>query len=213
MGYRNSYVEGSVRDRNRGCGCGSRGCSSCNVAGAGTGSRTNCVKDVVRRILDAQREVAGGGLHDCDTSCDRSIDELLSPSRGERGRFTTIPFMLICKDKCKTFYGAGFRGHGAEMERRGRYECIESPVFKVQGFVRGSNNCVRLELLLPVYRRRDGDNDQRRHHDSCGSDVCNHFGHHIIENWRHTGVCITVDLDCFCGISCLDPTTPREFEN
>jgi hypothetical protein len=25
-------------------------------------------------------------------------------------------------------------------------------------------------------------------------------------------VCITVDLDCFCAISCLPATTPREFD-
>src|SRR5690625_7447903 len=126
MGYRNSNVEGSVRDRNRGCGCGSRGCSSCNVAGAGTGSRTNCVKDVVRRILDAQREVAGGGLHDCDTSCDRSIDELLSASRGERGSFTTIPFMLICIDKCKIYFDAGFLAHGTDRVVCSMYYCCYS---------------------------------------------------------------------------------------
>src|SRR5699024_9979484 len=159
-----------------------------------------------------QREVSAGGLHDCQSSCERSIDDLLSPGRERRGRHTTIPFMLTCKDKCSTFYGSGFCGHGGSLGRHGHFECVESPIFKVQGFVRGSNNCVRLELLVPEGYYSDGEDHGGHHHNKCGGSVCSGFGYKHFKNLRRTGVCITVDLDCFCGISCLPATTPREFD-
>lgn len=185
-----------------------------------SGSRDrNCVKNTIKQIIDAQREAAGGPSHDCDTSCERSIDDLLSPSR-DRGprRHTTIPFMLVCKDGCSTFFGSGFTGRGGH--RHGHFHCVESPVFKVQGFVKGSHNCVRLELLTPIYHKHrprgdgeEGHREPRAHHGDCGcggGGVCGYFGHRPVENFRATGVCITVDLDCFCGISCLDPITPAK---
>jgi len=70
---------------------GNRG--SCGDIG-GAGGSGDCVKDTVRKILDAQREVSEGGSYDCGTSCDRSLDDLLSPSLEKRGRCTTIPFLL-----------------------------------------------------------------------------------------------------------------------
>ncbi len=199
MGCSREDVRGEFRDRDRGCG---------GLGDVG-GASSNCVKDTVRRILEAQREVSSGGLHDCRTSCDRSIDDLLAPGRERIGRHTTIPFMLTCRHTCSTWFGAGFCGHGADLDRRGHFECIESPIFKVQGFVRGSNNCVRLELLLPE-NHHDGD-EEHGGHGSCGGSVCKSIGHRF-RNLRRTGVCITVDLDCFCAISCLPATTPREFD-
>lgn len=179
------------------------------------GRSSDCVKDVVRRILKAQREAAGETGYDCRTSCEQSIEDLLSPSREPRGRrHTTIPFMLVCKDGCKTFFGSGFTGRSSRS-RHEHFHCVESPVFKVRGFVKGSDNCVRLELLTPVYHRgpRDAEGEgkggpQHHHHNSCGGSVCDYFGGRPIDNFRSTGVCITVDLNCFCGISCLDPITP-----
>ena len=175
----------------------------------------NCVTDVVKKILRAQREAAGESGYECKTSCENSIEDLLSPSHGHRPRrHTTIPFMLTCKDGCGTFFGSGFTGR-SHRSRHEHFHCVESPVFKVRGFVKGSDSCVRLELLTPIYHRgpepRDGDGDARggQHHHSCGSgSVCGYFGNRPIDNFRHTGVCITVDLSCFCGISCLDPITP-----
>lgn len=171
----------------------------------------DCVTDIVRRIAKAQREAVESDTDSCVTSCEQSIEDLLSPCRDRRpSRHTTIPFMLVCKDSCKTFIGSGF------IKGRGNFMCVESPVFKVRGFVRGSNHCVRLELLTPVYsRRRDGESTEETkqfsHHggnSSCDGSICNYFGGRPIENFRETGVCITVDLRCFCGVSCLDPITP-----
>lgn len=171
----------------------------------------DCITGIVRRILNAQRQAVEDATVTCVTSCEQSIEDLLSPSRDRRpSRHTTIPFMLLCQDGCKTFMGSGFLGRDSRGGRREHFECIESPIFKVRGFVRGSDNCVRLELLEPVFRRGgDTGGEQQHHHhrSSCGS-VCDFFGGRTITNFRETGVCITVDLRCFCGITCLDPITP-----
>ena len=88
--------------------------------------------------------------------------------------------------------------------------------FKVRGFVKGSNNCVRLEILLPVSSRKSNsenleDGRQDSHHPSPSNEsLCAMFGQRRIENFRETGVCITVDLNCLCGITCLDPITPQK---
>src|SRR5699024_1479447 len=190
------------------CYRGRRNRGSCGDFGDVGGVSKDCVKDTVRRILDAQKEVAEEGLHDCRTSCDRSIEDLLSPGMEERGRHTTIPFMLTCRQTCKIWVGTGFCGHGGDMGNHGHFYCIESPIFKVQGFVGGSDNCVRLELLLPV-DQKPNESMQENH----GSDVCSDIGHCYFKNLRRTGICITVDLDCFCGISCLPATTPYEYNS
>ena len=177
----------------------------------------HCIKDVVRKIVDAQVRAAEEAATACTTSCEQSIEDLLSPTRPRRRtRFTTIPIMLICKDSCKPFVGSGFVSRDRDGERSGHFECIESPIFKVRGFVRDSDSCVRLELLLPV-GRRSGEHDhiagaEDKHdgghdHHVRGS-FCDQFGRRRIENFRETGLCITVDLDFFAGITCLDPITP-----
>jgi len=182
-----------------------------------------CVKDVVRKIVDAQRKAADDDGNSCATSCERSIDDLLSPHHHHRPtRYTTIPFMLVCKDGCTNFVGSGFTSRrGGRDGRRGHFRCVESPVFKVKGFKRGSDSCVTLELLEPVFGResRSGDYDdyseevtEARHYGEHGGhssgSFCSAFGNRRIENFRYTGVCITVDLDCFGGISCLDQINP-----
>lgn len=176
----------------------------------GTGNQTqsgHCVKNTIQLIINAQRKAVEKETVTCLTSCERSIDDLLSPDRDRRRpRHTTIPFMLICKNSCKQFIGSGVvKRYGSN----GRYfECLESPVFKARGFVRGSNNCVKLELLLPIT--------------SCGNstggtgDTCtpgNFFptgSESHINGFKETGVCITVDLNGFIGITCLDPITPQK---
>lgn len=178
----------------------------------------DCIRDIVKRIVNAQLEAAEEGTRGCVTSCEQSIEDLLSPCREKRpSRYTTIPIMLFCKENCKPFVGSGFVIRNRDGSRRSHFECLESPVFKVKSFVRGSNNCVRLELLLPVSGRRGGGSHKHEgeqieeigHHDHHpkGS-FCDQFGSRRIENFRETGLCITVDLNCFCGITCLDPITP-----
>jgi spore coat protein Z len=195
------------------------GCNSCNNRGnTGEDFRNgDCVSDVVRGIVRAQRRAVEAEENTCFTGCDRSIEELLSPfeENRERLRHNTIPFILFNKNGGKPFTGVGVRRERDGRSDRSFFECIESPIFRAKSFVGDNENCVRLELLKPVRDRRDGhrssqDVESERHdkHDhKCDSDLCDFLPRHT-RNFRATGICITVDLDCFCGISCLDPITP-----
>jgi len=168
----------------------------------GTGE---CITDIVRNIVKAQHRAVESEEDTCVTSCDRSVADLLAdfePTR-RRPRHTTIPFMLYCQDTCKPFIGSGFH------RKRGKFHCVESPVFRVKNFVRGSNHCVLLEILKPVSggggKPVSGGGDGGS--SCCSKGICHHFSGNI-ENFKATGICITVDLRCFCGITCLDPITP-----
>lgn len=193
-------------------GCSVRGGSY----GGHYGGNDGCVKDTVKRILDAQQRVTDH----CVSSCDTAIDDLLSPERHHRPhRYDTIPFMLYTKDCVKPFVGSGFTSWiGRDAYRRGNYRCVESPIFRVKGFKKGNDNCVILELLEPIKDKGghghghgrpqlEGDTDSNtiQYRNECGCSICQVYGDHYFDNFCQTGVCITVDLSCFCGISCLDP--------
>src|SRR5699024_12518690 len=138
----------------------------------GVRSTGQCVTDEVRRILDAQRKAADESDYVCSTSCERSIDDLLSPSRRGQSRHTTIPFMLTCIDGCSTFFGSGFTNSCHHRHQHHHFHCIESLVFKVRGFVSGSKNCARLEVLKPVYQQEPREHDAMV--DDCQDDKYNH---------------------------------------
>ncbi|WP_226036257.1 CotY/CotZ family spore coat protein [Aquibacillus saliphilus] len=158
-----------------------------------------CVCDVVRDIVDAQDEVNNNG---CSTGCKQSIRDLLSPQSGNNVN-TTIPFILYCKD-CNPFIGSGvFQG---ELGASGNtfFGCVETPIFRAKEFVDDSDCCVKLELLLPVTEGGSTPGPT----DSGVSDVCRFFPGNSIRDFQATGICLTVDLNCFCGITCLEPITP-----
>ncbi|ASK61124.1 spore coat protein [Virgibacillus phasianinus] len=161
----------------------------------------DCVCDVVRRIVKAQNEV---GDNCCTSGCERSVRELLSGGRNHGPANTTIPFILYCKGTCKPFIGSGvFQASHGRGHRR-FFECVETPVFRAKSFVKGSDCCVRLELLMPV-------NDECGCDCSCDteSSVCPFFPEDSpVTDFQATGICITVDLEHFVGITCLDPITP-----
>ena len=192
------------------------GCNSYRRGDVGGDFRSeSCVTDVVRNIVRAQKKAVEAEENTCLTGCDRSINELLSPfeENRERIRHNTIPFMLFSKECGKPFTGVGVRQRHNKGSNHSFFECIESPVFRVKSFLDNSDSCVRLELLTPVSgpSGKQGPNqnpDADRHcHDRHGSSLCNILPRHT-RNFRATGICITVDLHCFCGISCLDPITP-----
>lgn len=152
---------------------------------------SHCVRDILKEIVRVQNEVAALD-NCCDTSCERSIRDLLSPA-SENGN-TTIPFLLYCKD-CKPFFASGLKAKNGNG-----YYCIETPVFKAKKFV--DDNCVKLELLKPV--------SSHPHWKHCDKkSVCDALHH--VESFQSTGICTTVDVSCFCGITCLDPITPEAF--
>lgn len=190
-------------------------CGNFSPSGVQSG---HCVADVVRRIVKAQHQAVEAEEDTCLTSCERSIEDLLTefePNR-RRLRHNTIPFILYCKENCKPFIGSGV----IRRSNRSPFKCIESPIFRVKNFVKGSDSCVLLEILKPVHTQpgqapssdgksvgSGGSGCSEPSCSGCGS-VCGFFHGHHIDQFQATGICITVDLNCFCGITCLDPITP-----
>lgn len=139
----------------------------------------DCVCDVVRAIAEAQEDVAD---QHCDVSCHRSIRNLVSPDTGNG--YDTVPFILYNKK------GEPFRGVGAGIESNGAatFSCVESFVFRVSEV---HDCCAMLELLV-----FDGDS-------ATGDMPCSQIDGETVGSLERTGICITVDLNCFCAISCL----------
>ncbi|GAB3789776.1 CotY/CotZ family spore coat protein [Virgibacillus kimchii] len=134
----------------------------------------NCVCDILREIADAQQDVVETC---CDTSCEQSISDLLGETDVTNG-LDTVPVILYCKD-CKPF-----KGYGALQDRIG--DVMGSFYFRVKSV--DKDCCAVVELLRdPADENRDPKSpvDQKT------------------KNLRATGICITVDLDCFCHVTCL----------
>lgn len=182
-----------------GCNCDS--CNNNSVGSTKPSKQGDCIVNIVKDIVKAQHRAVEAEEDSCFTGCDRSIADLLSPAEDNRDRFrhNTIPFILTCKGNCKPFVGSGV--HRVRRGNRDFFDCVESPIVRAKSFVRGSDTCVRLELLVPV-----GEGEHHDHHSNHGS-VCDFIPKNT-RNFRATGICITVDLNCFCGISCLSPITP-----
>ncbi len=158
-----------------------------------------CVAHVVRGIIEAQDRVEEC---ECTTSCEASLHQLLHPrSKDDLGPSnTTIPLMLYCKSTCQPYVGHGIsRGYDND---KSFFECLKSPIFRAKKFIGESECCVKLELLLPI----DANGEL---HVCSDSDVCSNFPADCpICDFLATGVCITVDLEQFMGVTCLDPIRP-----
>lgn len=170
----------------------------------------NCVCRKVREIAAAQDQVNGNNNGVCDTSCDRSIADLLSPAANNNmNGNTTIPFALYCKGDCGPFLGSGVYQGTTGANGATYFGCVESPIFRVVGFEDEDGCCAQLELLLPATADgttpgATGDGD---------SAICPFFPGQTITDFQATGVCITVDLNNFHSIMCLDPIRPLSAAN
>ncbi|WP_186576019.1 CotY/CotZ family spore coat protein [Aquibacillus kalidii] len=148
----------------------------------------NCVADILRDIADAQTDLVGA---DCTTSCEQSISDLLGDNTLPiANTLDTVPVILYCKGDCKPF-----KGYGAPLERgrdgRGEIENVfGSFFFRVKSV--DEDNCAVLELLR-------SEEDARDPHDCDPKSPADQD----VEDLEVTGVCITVDLDCFCHVTCL----------
>ncbi|MGP4042190.1 CotY/CotZ family spore coat protein [Gracilibacillus sp. D59] len=152
-----------------------------NDVGGVVSNENGCVCDVVRAIADAQDNVAD---QLCDVSCSRSIQNLVSPVGGNG--LDTVPFILYNKK------GKPFKGFGAEVNANGgpaRFDCFNSFIFRVTEV--DDDCCAVLELL--VFNNDDT---------TCG-DPCEQLDNEQVNDLERTGICITVDLNCFCAITCL----------
>jgi hypothetical protein len=148
----------------------------------------SCVADILKRVADAQDEVDNDG--DCDVSCHKSIQDLLAGATTP-ANFDTIPLILYCE--CEPFLGTGVR----LLERVNgsqRLECIESFFFRVTSV---DDNCAKLELLTT------GTNELCKWSDPCEQINTSP----TTTSFFRTGICMTVDLNCFCAVVCLDPVS------
>lgn len=165
-------------------------------------SNDNCVCQVVREIADVQDEVSNNNNDCCTTSCERSIQQLLSPETNNNSNVnTTIPFILTCKGDCSPFIASGVYRATIGASNNSYFGCVESPILRVKELLDDDECCARLEILLPVNQAGDVVVDE-------GDEVCDFFTGEAVRNFIATGICLTVDLNCFCGITCLDPITP-----
>ncbi|WP_047983045.1 CotY/CotZ family spore coat protein [Ornithinibacillus californiensis] len=166
-----------------------------------------CVCDVVRKIVRAQNEVAAAQDDCCTTGCENSIEQLLSPTTANGNGPTTIPFLLYCKGDCDLFFATAVARNGgtpaaAAANGNGVFDCVETPVFKAKKFKKGC--CVELELLL--FETANGSHTPLFNTPSTNGDCF--IPANTTGNFVETGICITVDLHCYCAIQCLDPVTP-----
>lgn len=152
----------------------------------------SCVADILKRVADAQDEV-DNDEGDCDVSCHRSIQDLLAGATTPT-TFDTIPLILYCG--CEPFLGTGVqllqRTNGTTQTLR----CIESFFFRVS---KVDDNCAKLELLTTT--------EDPNGLSKC-SDPCSQINGET--TFFRTGICMTVDLDCFCAVVCLDPVATED---
>lgn len=149
----------------------------------------NCICSIIRKILKAQEAAEDC---ECKVSCESAIKQLLSPTACPPAN--TIPFTLNCG--CDLFFGKA-----AIYGKHGNFCLISSPFFKVKKV--DHHCCVVLELLWPTC-------DGEPFH--CPLKCSDHhsFACHGFNGFIGTGACITVDLSCFCGISCQKPHMVNE---
>jgi hypothetical protein len=149
----------------------------------------SCVCEVLRAVADAQDEVDNNG--DCEVSCHKSIQELLAGAQTPTNGLDTIPLILYCGD-CVPFEGFGTRirtqGGGPQ-----RLDCFRSFFFRVTSV--DDNCCAKIELLTTRGDEGEGFDSPCRQIQTGGAR----------NEFFRTGICITVDLDCFCAVTCLDP--------
>lgn len=147
----------------------------------------NCVCDVVRAIKDIQDAVVDNDCPECPTNCFlEPLGGLVSPSRNQAD---TRVFMLLTKD------GTPFKTFFRDNDGRFDSDCF-SVFFRVEDVFDGC--CATLRVLEPL------DSDRKE------VDLLTCEGTKLdlrkiceVRNFRLSSSCITVDLNCFCGIECI----------
>ncbi|AIE59848.1 CotY/CotZ family spore coat protein [Bacillus methanolicus] len=159
----------------------------------------NCVKETLKQILKAQNK-AKEKDDCCKISCKHSIDELLGKSCTKTKK-NTIPFILYCKGDCDPFKATGITAISREHHsKKKKFVCFETFIFRIKDL---DDKCAVLELLVFKFEKKD-------HKVSCTNCKADHVSSPCCQvDWEDvddlvkTGVCINVDLSCFCAITCL----------
>ena len=146
--------------------------------------KKDCVEEVLEAILKAQKKVEKE-YKSC-TSCKESIKDLLEEPK--KPKKNTIPFILYCG--CDPFKATGVTTYpGGPKDKK--FACITSFIFKIHEL---KGQCAELELLTFKPKKDD---------DKKGFSACDQIDHEKVEDLVATGICINVDLSCFCGVTCL----------
>lgn len=157
--------------------------------GRNSDSRSNsgCVCDVVRAIKDIQDNAVDDECVDCPSCFLEPLGSLVSPAR--RDRADTRVFVLKNAD------GSPFHAFFSGEDNA----CV-SIFFRVEDIF--DNCCATLRVLIP------GHSDDGRFKPVnlvAGGDKCCINLERVcqVNRFRASNDCITVDLNCFCGIQCI----------
>jgi spore coat protein Z len=152
-----------------------------------------CVEEILEAILKAQRKAEKDDS--CKTSCRESIKELL----GESKKFTknTIPFILYCD--CKPFKASGATTYLTHHKEK-KFICITSFIFKIKDI---KDECAVLELLTFKPDKKCEKDSFKKCDDKDVCTPCCQIDHKNVDDLVKTGICINVDLSCFCAVTCL----------
>ncbi|WP_284139396.1 MULTISPECIES: CotY/CotZ family spore coat protein [unclassified Virgibacillus] len=140
-----------------------------------------CVCDILKEIEAAQNDVVENC---CTTSCEQSISDLLGETEPGNG-LDTVPIILYCKDSCKPFKGFGALPNSADNSTG---PIKASFLFRVK---RVDDDCC---AVIELIKSADENTPCKHLDDPCKQETTNLYG---------TGICITVDLHCFCHVTCL----------
>lgn len=151
---------------------------------------SNCVCDTLLAIVEAQEKV--NPVTGCTNSCSTAIQELVNGV--VNGVADTIPVMLYCKGTCAPFVGQGVaRNIVSGVLQTSPFLPVSGCIFRVVD-VDPETCCAVLEILT-----FNGNYDVAYEDYSCLS------GLDQATELVTTDVCITVDLNCFCGVTCIFP--------
>ncbi len=170
----------------------------------------SCVCDVLAQIAAEQTD----HTTDCLGSCSQSIRELMggvAPSN-----FNTVPVQLICNTSSDNFppgppspstCGTVFQatGYRRNPTMPNMLERATSTFFRVDS-IDVERGCAVLELLCADVA--GGKGKAKKQGPENGEDNGNGNGNGACPEdfdvvFLRTGICITIDCTCFCGIVCL----------
>lgn len=150
--------------------------------------KRTCVEEVLEAILKAQRKVEKEQKeHKMKCSaCEESFDDILEEPK--EFRKNTIPIILYCG--CEPFKAEGVTTYPVSSKDK-NFVCITSFIFKVRDI---KKHCAELELLTFKPKK-----------DRCDrfKSPCDQINHQNVKDLVKTGICITVDLSCFCAVTNL----------
>ncbi|WP_260508022.1 CotY/CotZ family spore coat protein [Cytobacillus firmus] len=147
-----------------------------------------CVREVLAAILNAQKKAKRDD--ECKTSCNESIKELLGESK--KPKKNTIPFILY-NEEAEPFKASGVTIISHTKQKK--FACIESFIFKIKDL---DGKCAVLELLTFKPGKCTKDPFRKSICSPCSQIDCEN-----VSDLMGTGICINVDLSCFCAVTCL----------